>query len=194
MQEAIKKLHARRSIRRFTQDALPREAIADMLESARLSPTGTNQQPLSFVAVTNASLCSKLFPYTKWAALLQNEQAKPDASTQPTGYIALLIDQTIRKEAAVDAGAAAMSIILTAQLHGIASCWLANIDRDAIMRLLNFPTARYALHSIIALGYPAMHAKAVPLAEDESTAYYLDANFSLCVPKRAAKNVIQWIE
>ncbi len=46
--EAIKR---RRSIRRFKQDLIPDEKIRELIESARLAPSGTNTQPWRFVIV-----------------------------------------------------------------------------------------------------------------------------------------------
>ncbi len=71
----------RRSIRRFQQKALPREAIVRMLEVARMAPTGTNAQPLCFAAVAEPSLCRAVFPYTRWAGLIPDGSAGPDEET-----------------------------------------------------------------------------------------------------------------
>ncbi|MDR4503863.1 MAG: nitroreductase family protein [Candidatus Scalindua sp.] len=46
--EAIKR---RRSIRRFKPDPVPDETIRELIESARLAPSGTNTQPWRFVIV-----------------------------------------------------------------------------------------------------------------------------------------------
>jgi nitroreductase len=55
--EAIKQ---RRSIRRFKPDPVPAEAIKEMLEAARLAPSGSNRQPWRFIVVTNAEEKKKL--------------------------------------------------------------------------------------------------------------------------------------
>ena len=44
----------RRSIRSFKQIPVPDEMILDMLEAARLAPSGSNSQPWRFVVVTDA--------------------------------------------------------------------------------------------------------------------------------------------
>jgi nitroreductase len=51
VREAIQK---RRSIRRFKQIPVPDEIILEMLEAARLAPSGSNAQPWRFVVVTDA--------------------------------------------------------------------------------------------------------------------------------------------
>ncbi len=49
--EAIKQ---RRSIRRFKPDPVPDEYICEMLEAARLAPSGSNRQPWRFIVTTDA--------------------------------------------------------------------------------------------------------------------------------------------
>lgn len=47
-------LKQRRSIRLFRPDPLPPGTIAELLEAARIAPSGTNLQPWRFLAVTSA--------------------------------------------------------------------------------------------------------------------------------------------
>ena len=180
----------RRSIRRFLRKKVPEAALAEMAQAARLAPTANNRQPLRFVIADEAALCARIFAHTRWAALAP--EARPDESTQPAAYIAILVDKTVRQQADADAGAAAMSMLLTAQAQGLASCWLGALEREPLLSLLRQDAARYALHSLVALGYPAMRSRAVEARRGE-TAYYLEEPDSLCVPKRAASDVIVWI-
>ena len=57
VKEAIRE---RRSIRRFKSDPVPDEMIHQMLEAARLAPSGTNRQPWRFIVVTDAAEKAKL--------------------------------------------------------------------------------------------------------------------------------------
>ena len=47
-------IQQRRSIRSFRSDPVPDEAIHQMLEAARLAPSGSNRQPWRFIVVTDA--------------------------------------------------------------------------------------------------------------------------------------------
>lgn len=192
--DCLHKMNERRSIRRFIQKPIPADAFRGILDAARLAPTSMNMQELRFVAIANEALCKQIFSQTKWAALLPDGSGGPTEATQPTAYVAILIDQQIKKQADVDAGAAGMAILLAAQVQGIASCWLGNINRDAIMKLLDVPTDRFVLHSMVALGYAAMQSKAVPLPPDGSTAYFMESPDCLCVPKRTTDEVVRMIE
>ena len=55
--EAIKK---RRSIRKFAADDVPEEMINQMLEAARLAPSGSNRQPWRFLVVRDKELRKEL--------------------------------------------------------------------------------------------------------------------------------------
>lgn len=49
--ELMTAIEARRSIRRFKPDPLPRDAVLSILDAARLAPSGKNQQPWRFFVV-----------------------------------------------------------------------------------------------------------------------------------------------
>jgi nitroreductase len=55
--EAIRQ---RRSIRRFRDDPVPLEMIDEILEAARLAPSGSNRQPWRFLVVTDSEEKAKL--------------------------------------------------------------------------------------------------------------------------------------
>lgn len=183
----------RRTIRRFTRQAVPREVLAAAADAARLSPTGINRQPMRFAIVSEADLCAKVFAHTRWAKRIPDGSAGPDEATQPAAYIILLLDKRVMKSSDNDAAAAAMSVMLVAESMGVSSCWLANVDREDILGVLGLDSERYALHTVVALGYAAMGAKAVAMQGDE-TDYYLESPDMLCVPKRAREDVELWYE
>ncbi len=60
MLSAWEAIEARRSIRKFSSDAVPREMIDQMLEAARLAPSGGNVQPWRFLVVTDPDTKRKL--------------------------------------------------------------------------------------------------------------------------------------
>lgn len=57
VREAIRK---RRSIRKFKEDAVPDALVMQLLESARLAPSGLNVQPWEFIVIRNAETRQKL--------------------------------------------------------------------------------------------------------------------------------------
>ena len=53
-------IHERRSIRSFRSEPVPDEVIHQMLEAARLAPSGSNRQPWRFIVVTDATEKARL--------------------------------------------------------------------------------------------------------------------------------------
>lgn len=49
-------IQARRSIRRYTDADVPNEMVTQMLEAARLAPSGGNSQPWRFIVVRDAAV------------------------------------------------------------------------------------------------------------------------------------------
>ena len=60
MLTVVEAIRERRSIRTFLSDPVPEEVILQILEAARLAPSGTNRQPWRFIVVTDAAERAKL--------------------------------------------------------------------------------------------------------------------------------------
>ena len=58
--ELLNVIRDRRSIRRFKQDAVPDEMIRELLDAARLAPSGLNCQPWRFVVIKSPSCKERL--------------------------------------------------------------------------------------------------------------------------------------
>jgi len=57
---AARFLRARRSIRRYKEDAVPREKILQLLDIARFAPTGSNTQGVAYHVIDNADTLRKI--------------------------------------------------------------------------------------------------------------------------------------
>jgi len=183
----------RRSIRKFTKKPIPRPLIDKMLNAARLSPTGMNMQPLKFYAIIDSNLLDKIFPYTKYAGYMPNGECSPSIEEGPTAIVLILNDLSIRKSDDTAAGAAAMSMILTAQNEGVSSCWMMAIDKNNICNICDIDQKKLSLHSLISFGYPAMTSRAEPMNYNMGVKYYFDEEGTLCVPKRHFEDVCKII-
>ena len=62
--ELIEVLRSRRSIRKFKPDPVPDELLTEILEAARLAPSGTNLQPWRFVLIKSAPKRRALLGHT----------------------------------------------------------------------------------------------------------------------------------
>ncbi|KAK2582150.1 hypothetical protein KPH14_004510 [Odynerus spinipes] len=58
--EFYKKVSARRTIRFFSDDPVPREVIREIIKAAGTAPSGAHTEPWSFVAVSNRSVKSRI--------------------------------------------------------------------------------------------------------------------------------------
>jgi len=178
----------RRTIRKFKQQDVPREVLRKCVDAARLSPSGSNAQPLKYVIVDEEDLLPQVFSTLKWAGSIPGYKHAPDEV--PAAYIIMLLDMKIREQPGNDAGIAAMSISMVAYDEGVASCMLGSVDRPTLKQVLKIPDHQQIL-LIVALGYPAETSRAVEL-KGEDTKYWLDDKGVLNVPKRRLEDIAVW--
>lgn len=176
----------RRTIRKFENKQIEQEKILKMINAARLAPSGANMQPMKYIAVLSPELCKKVFPLTKYGGYLKD--GNPKEGEEPTAYIVVMEDENIKKVATDEAGAAIENIILTALEDGIASCWVANVNREELKKVLGIEE-HLKVNSIIALGYPMQQSEEAPFNGDVK--YYLDDEGKLHVPKRSMEEIFK---
>jgi nitroreductase len=58
--ELSRVLKERRSIRRFKQESVPKEALIEMIEAARIAPSGKNLQNWHFIVITNVGMIHEI--------------------------------------------------------------------------------------------------------------------------------------
>ncbi len=188
MSEVYELIRRRRTIRRFRQEPLPFAALERLVEAARLAPSGANLQPCEFIVVDDPELVELVFTCTKWAGYLPPEQGPPPLGQRPTTFVVVLLNRERRAQGGEhDAGAAIMSMILTALEMGIGACWIGSVDRAKVHQALGIP-AHCEVDSVLALGYPAENPEVEPLKD--SVKYWRDENGVLHVPKRPLKEVM----
>ncbi|MEN6560560.1 MAG: nitroreductase family protein [Acidobacteriota bacterium] len=177
---------ARRTIRKFKPEPVPRDLLERLIEAGRLAPSAANLQPLEFVVVDAAGPRAEIFPCLKWAAYIAPD-GDPRPGQEPAAYVVTLVRTDIREKMfEYDVGAAMENMILTALAGGVGSCWLLSVDRDRLRTILGVPE-QYRIDSVLALGYPAEEPAAEVMAG--SCRYWKDAQGRLHVPKRPAAAV-----
>jgi nitroreductase len=180
-------LYARRTIRKFTQEPIPKQILTRIVEVARLAPTANNRQPLRFLVIDDPDLCRQVFPCTHWARAIAPE-GTPKEGERPTAYILILAEKELETPwIAHDAGATAQTIMVAAQNHRIGTCWMASIDREALASLLNIP-GKYRLDTLISMGYPA--ERSVYEDEQGDVTYYKDEQGTMHIPKRRLEGIL----
>jgi nitroreductase len=182
------KIVERRTIRKYTKKAVPKDVLVKCIDAARLSPSGMNRQPLKYIVVNDEKLLAKVFSTTSWAGYLPDYG--PSEEEMPRAYIIVLLDKEIRKTYGHDAGIAVMSISMVAYEEGLGSCILGAIDRPTLRKILNIPE-HLDIVLAVALGYPA-EKPIVDKVKNKDIKYWLDKNGVLHVPKRELKNIVKW--
>ena len=116
--EAIRK---RRSIRKYTKDAIPRTDLEIIVDAGRLAATGSNRQPWDFVVVTDRGMIEQFKVSGAWI-----EQA--------SAVIVVVMDPVSRWW--VEDGAAAIeNMLLASTALGYGACW---VEGDALPREAQF--------------------------------------------------------
>ena len=178
----------RRTIRRFKQDSISLEILKKLIDYARVAPVARNVQALEFIIVQNIEIRKKLFPLVNWAASLPKEQRTPEKGREPTSYIIVLINTTIKRTYIdFDVGAAVQNILLGAVGFGIGCCWMGSINREGIRDLFKIPE-NYEIPHVISLGYPDEESTIEPYKD--SFNYWKDKNGNMHVPKRTLEDII----
>lgn len=178
-----------RSIRRFKErEPIALNTLRDLVDMARLSPTGGNVQPLKFLLSADATTNAGIFPHLAWAGYLKNWPG-PSEGERPAAYILILGDTEITSGFGNDTGIAAQSIMLGAAERGLGGCMIGSIKRDALRTALTLPD-RYKILLVLALGVPAEKVELEAVGPDGDIKYWRDADGVHHVPKRSLDDLI----
>ena len=190
--DMMRMLTERRTYRRFLQDKqISQDIIDDILTAQRCASSAGNLQPLKYVVVKTPEVVEQIFPMVNWAARLPKELGTPKEGEHPTLFVVVLYENNKKTGwTDTDAGLAISNMTFAAWSHGVGSCIMGSIDREQIRKALDIDE-QFAIHSVIAFGYPAHQSKIVDLV-DGDIAYYLDENHDYCVPKRSLEEVVRY--
>lgn len=178
-----------RSIRRFYQDVpVDMGTLRELVDLARLSPSGSNLQPLKYLLSNQPERNAIIFAHVAWAAYLKDWPG-PEEGERPAAYILILGDTTISKSFGCDHGIAAQSIMLGATERGLGGCIMGSIRRTELAAALNLPP-QYEILLTLALGKPKEKVVIEPIGPDGSVKYWRDAQQVHHVPKRALEDII----
>lgn len=179
---------SRRTVRRFKQDAVDREAIIKMIDAARVSPSAGNMQSLKYTIIDSSEERKAVFPYIKYAGYITDWN--PEFDETPVAFIAVLNDVNIRKTNVMtecDSGIAMMAISLVAVEMGFDSCILGAIDRKKISEILGI-NPEYEILYLIGLG--KSNQENTQFDDSDSVKYLMDEFKNFQVPKRKIEDVI----
>ncbi|MCF7890324.1 nitroreductase family protein [Candidatus Bipolaricaulota bacterium] len=183
--EVSEAIRNRRSVRKFKDKRVPREDLVELVDYARLAPSGMNKQPLEFVIVDEPELERELFAYTSWAGALD---WNPGMEERPRAYILILINPEVKPVTEKrDAGLAAENICLGAVDKELGSCLQIPSEKEEIRKLLGVSNDR-VISLAIGLGYPDQETR---LEEgSDNIDYWFDDEGVFHVPKRPVEDIL----
>jgi nitroreductase len=177
-----------RSYRRFDQSyRVDYKLLEDLVDLARLSPSGANRQPLKYLVCNSEADCERIFPSLVWAGYLK-EWKGAEEGEKPSAYIVVLGDKTITEEFGIDHGIAAQSIMLGATEAGLGGCMIASIKRGDLRDKLKIPY-KYEILLVLALGKPVENI-ILDNIKDDDVKYWRDSEKNHHVPKRSLNDLI----
>lgn len=148
----------RQSCRDFADKPVEHDKLVQCVEAARLTPSGCNAQPWSFVVVEDQTIVPEVAKCAQQLganAFLSGARAfiivfEEHAVLMP--QIRKLVDSQYFAKG--DLGAAVLTICLQAEDIGLGTCILGLYDREKLCGLLDIPREK-RFGGLIALGYPA---------------------------------------
>ncbi len=167
------------------------DVLKDLVDTARLTGSAANLQPLKYKLVADAENVAKLNGITRWGKMLKDIEL-PHKGMFPTAYIVVCVDTNIVKNADsanTDIGIVAQTMLLSAVEKGLGGCMIGNYEKAKATEALGLPE-HLVPQLIIAIGKPAEEIKLVDVDETGSTKYYRDENDVHYVPKRKLEDVI----
>lgn len=175
----IKEMETRRSIRKYINKQVEDEKILQLIESARIAPSGSNTQPWHFIVVKSESIreeLSKASHNQKWMSTAPvHIICVADIRARIKDDIDIVINenspQPELKLIIRDATIAIEHIVLEAENLGLGTCWVAWFTQEDIRPILNIPSDKYVV-GIIPVGYADERPKPRPRKNIEDIIHY----------------------
>ncbi|MBW2977194.1 nitroreductase [Candidatus Woesearchaeota archaeon] len=164
MNETIKTIKSRRSVRAYKDKPIEKGKVKEILECGLRAPSARNLQTWKFIAVTNKELImevgkriqDKLINNPRYSFVKQRAETKKDAIFYSAPLVAFILGDRENPWSAIDCSMAAENMMLAACSMGIASCPIGMArhikDEKDIIEKLNFPE-NYELVLTVAFGY-----------------------------------------
>jgi nitroreductase len=177
-----------RSYRRFYQEhKMTISELKELVDLARMSPSGRNLQPLKFYLSADKETNKKVFSTLAWAGYLKDWDG-PEEGEKPTGYIVILGDTRLTNNFLCDHGIVSQSMLLGAVEKGLGGCIFASIKREKLKELLKIDN-HFEVLLVIALGKPKEEVVIDEVVNDDIK-YYRDEKHIHHVPKRNLNDII----
>ena len=184
MNETLKNIRNRRSIRAFLPQQLKDTDVQAILEAGIYAPSASNQQPWHFTVVQNKDLLDRLsIAFKEVAAKSSNEYIRRFSDNEkfhvfynaPT--VVLVSGDENNNYAAVDCGAAVENMLVAAESLEIGSCWIGLIayllnseEGIEFVKELGIPKGFKQIHAV-ALGKKKINISNAPARKEHTVNY-----------------------
>lgn len=138
-------IRVKRAVRQFTDQPLPGEVMAAILNAGRRSQSSKNSQPWQFIAITEKATLKALSECGAWAGHLAGAAL---------GVAILTPDPAEKFQTMFDAGQAAAFMQLAGWELGVGSCPASIYEPEKARAILGFPP-EWHLRVALSFGYPA---------------------------------------
>lgn len=178
-----------RSCRRYYQDRrVSLDTLQELVDLARLAPSGYNRQGLKYVLSNEAILNRRINDCLIWAGYIKGWKSPPEGE-KPAAFIIMVRDTRLGPMLTPDQGFAAMSILLGAVEKGLAGCFLLAIDKNSLRQVLGLVEG-YEIEAVIAIGHPKEEIILEEIGSDGDVRYWRDEQGVHHVPKRKLEDII----
>jgi nitroreductase len=171
-------IQTRRSIRNFKPDPVSDKAISDILEAARLAPSGGNIQPWRFVVIRSQEIKEKLKATTRWRfalkapviiaccfdlstadgrqdRLVELSQAGAFDNVEMEGEYTVPVrtHEQLLAYLSMNVGIAITHMMLKAVDLGLGTCWIGGFDPLKTRKVLALADNLHIV-ALLPIGYP----------------------------------------
>ena len=168
-----------------------KEELVQLVDMARLTPSGMNRQPLRYHIAFEKAEVAKIQSLTKWAAAL-TDRTLPYEGQEPTGFIVLCQDMRLSDNLSqfrTDVGICAQTICLGAVSMELGACMIGNFNGKEMKEALALSDDYFPL-LVIAIGKPKETIVLEEVNEEEDLGYYRDAQDVHHVTKRRLEDIL----
>lgn len=165
MNEVLKNIRTRRSVRGFTEKRIPEETVQAIVEAAVYAPSAMNRQSWHFTVVHNREKIERL------AQAIGSQIGREGYDFYRPDMLILVAAERENQNGQLDSGCAMENIMLAAHSLGVGSVWVNQAkgicDEPAVREVLTefgLPST-HVIWEIAALGYATEQPEEKPRAE-----------------------------
>jgi len=175
----MREIETRRSIRKYLNKPVEDVKIMQLIESARLAPSGSNTQPWRFIIVKSEWMKQKLAEVANDQKWMLSAPAfivcVADSSSRMQTDAKLKLDENSSQEAVKqiirDTSIAIEHMILEATSLSLGTCWVSSFTQGEIRPILSIPPDKYVV-AIVTIGYADEKPAARPRKKIEEIIRY----------------------